>query len=99
MSTTAPQTPARAPAEPHPRIAAGFRLQWEPAQNAHVLLYPEGMVQLNDTAAAILAFCDGKRSVIGVIAALENEYEAEDLREDVVAFLLEAVDHGWVRYG
>jgi coenzyme PQQ biosynthesis protein PqqD len=24
-----------------------FRLQWEPAQNAHVLLYPEGMVKLN----------------------------------------------------
>lgn len=82
-----------------PGIALGYRLQWEEVQQCHVLLYPEGMVQLNDTAAAILSFCDGKRSVIGVIAALENEYEAEDLREDVVAFLLEAVDRGWVRYG
>jgi pyrroloquinoline quinone biosynthesis protein D len=56
------------------------------------------MVQLNDTAAAILGFCDGERSVLRVIADLENEYEAEGLREDVVAFLLEAVDRGWVRY-
>ena len=30
-----------------PLIGRGFRLQWEPAQNAHVLLYPEGMVKLN----------------------------------------------------
>jgi pyrroloquinoline quinone biosynthesis protein D len=28
-------------------ISKLFRLQWEPAQNAHVLLYPEGMVRLN----------------------------------------------------
>ena len=27
--------------------ARGFRLQWEPAQDCHVLLYPEGMVKLN----------------------------------------------------
>jgi pyrroloquinoline quinone biosynthesis protein D len=31
-----------------------FRLQWEPAQNAHVLLYPEGMVKLNQSAGEIL---------------------------------------------
>ncbi len=30
-----------------PRVGAGFRLQWEPAQDCHVLLYPEGMVKLN----------------------------------------------------
>ena len=81
-----------------PGIALGSRLQWEPVQECHVLLYPEGMVQLNETAAAILGFCDGKRSVIGVIADLENEYEADDLREDVLTFLHEAVERGWVRY-
>ena len=39
-----------------PAIARGFRLQWEPAQNAHVLLYPEGMVKLNGSAGEILKF-------------------------------------------
>lgn len=82
-----------------PALVPGYRFQWEPVQECHVLLYPEGMVQLNDTAAAILALCDGERSVLRVIADLENEYEAEDLREDVVSFLHEAVDRGWVRYG
>lgn len=82
-----------------PTLAPGYRFQWEPVQERHVLLYPEGMVQLNETAAAILTFCDGTRSVLGVIADLENEYEAEGLREDVVSFLHEAVDRGWVCYG
>ena len=28
------------------KLAKLFRLQWEPAQKAHVLLYPEGMVKI-----------------------------------------------------
>ena len=43
------------------RSARGFRLQWEPAQKAHVLLYPEGMVKLNGSAGEILKRCDGER--------------------------------------
>ena len=81
-----------------PHLSRRLRLQYEAAQTRWVLLYPEGMVQLNETAAAILGFCDGQRSVIGVIADLENEYEADDLREDVLTFLHEAVERGWVRY-
>ena len=41
------------PADARPAIAAGMRLQWESAQEAHVLLYPEGMVKLNGSAGAI----------------------------------------------
>ncbi|MBJ6611336.1 MAG: pyrroloquinoline quinone biosynthesis peptide chaperone PqqD [Candidatus Thiothrix moscowensis] len=81
-----------------PALAPGYRFQWEPVQSCHVLLYPEGMVQLNETAAAILSFCDGQRNVLRVIADLENEYAAEGLREDVLSFLAEAVERGWVRY-
>ena len=33
-------------ADAKPALGRGFRLQWEPAQKAHVLLYPEGMVKL-----------------------------------------------------
>jgi pyrroloquinoline quinone biosynthesis protein D len=40
-----------------PAIGRGFRLQWEPAQQAHVLLYPEGMVKLNGSAGEILKRC------------------------------------------
>ncbi len=34
-----------------PSIRPGIRLQWEAVQNAYVLLYPEGMVKLNTSAA------------------------------------------------
>ena len=37
-----------------PRVGSGFRLQWEPAQDCHVLLYPEGMVKLNGSAGEIM---------------------------------------------
>ena len=31
-----------------PRLGNLFRFQWEPAQQCHVLLYPEGMVKRNN---------------------------------------------------
>lgn len=78
------------------RIAPGFRLQWEEAQQAHVLLYPEGMVQLNDSSAAILNYCDGSRDADGVIAALEQDYPGVDLADDVRSFLAAALERGWL---
>ena len=36
------------------KIGPQFRLQWEEAQQMYVLLYPEGMVQLSDTAADVV---------------------------------------------
>lgn len=82
-----------------PRLAAGYRFQWEEAQQNHVLLYPEGMVQLSDTAAAVLSLCDGKRTVEAIVAELEEDYETDGLGEDVTQFLTEAEAQGWVKYG
>ena len=36
-----------------PAWRPGYRFQYEPAQKGHVLLYPEGMIKLNDSAALI----------------------------------------------
>lgn len=82
-----------------PRLAAGYRFQWEEAQQNHVLLYPEGMVQLSDTAAAVLSLCDGKRTVERVVFELEEDYEIDGLGEDVTQFLDEAEAQGWIKYG
>lgn len=80
-----------------PTLAPGFRLQWESAQNAHVLLYPEGMVKLNLSAAAILQRCDGERSLPALIAELERQFNASNLAGEVNDFLDHAVRSGWVR--
>jgi|SRR5579883_1441317 len=79
-----------------PAIGPGFRLQWEPAQEAHVLLYPEGMVKLNRSAAAILTRCDGARTIADVVADLERTYAATGLTPDVCAFIALAVERGWL---
>jgi pyrroloquinoline quinone biosynthesis protein D len=79
-----------------PAIAHGFRLQWESAQEAHVLLYPEGMIKLNSSAAAIMTRCDGVRTVTDIVADIERTYELTGLSGDVAAFLALAVERNWL---
>jgi pyrroloquinoline quinone biosynthesis protein D len=85
------ESPAR------PAMAAMFRLQFEPAQDSWVLLYPEGMVRLNTPAAEILRRCDGHRSVDEIVAELEAAFSRGDLHGDVLAFLAQARERGWVQ--
>lgn len=79
-----------------PRVARGFRLQWEAAQDCHVLLYPEGMVKLNRSAGEILTRCTGTASVAEIVADLETAFGATGLRPDVEAFLDMARQQRWV---
>ncbi|MBC5784758.1 pyrroloquinoline quinone biosynthesis peptide chaperone PqqD [Ramlibacter sp. USB13] len=79
-----------------PRIAPGFRLQWEEVQQAHVLLYPEGMVKLNQSAGEILKRCDGTRDVPAIVAELEGAFHAQGLAPEVQAFLDIALKQRWV---
>jgi pyrroloquinoline quinone biosynthesis protein D len=79
-----------------PSISHGFRMQWEPAQEAHVLLYPEGMVKLNNSAAAIMSRCDGVRTVSDIVADIEKTYGLTGLSDDVAAFVALAVEKNWL---
>lgn len=79
-----------------PVVGRGFRLQWEPAQEAHVLLYPEGMVKLNNSAAAIMSRCDGVRTVADIVTDIERTYGVTGLAGDVGAFVGMARDNGWL---
>lgn len=83
-------------ADARPIVGKGFRLQWEPAQNAHVLLYPEGMVRLNTSAGEILRRCDGERTVAEIVADLERTFDATGLAADVTAFVALAVERKWL---
>lgn len=81
-----------------PRINRLFRFQWEPAQQAHVLLYPEGMVKLNQSAGEILKRCDGIKSVAEIVADLEAAFNASNLAADVDAFLIMADAQNWITW-
>jgi pyrroloquinoline quinone biosynthesis protein D len=80
-----------------PAIERGFRLQWEAAQNAHVLLYPEGMIKLNTSAGEILKRCDGVASVAEITADLERAFAATNLAADVLRFVTMAMEKKWLR--
>jgi len=75
-----------------PAINRLFRFQWEPASHCHVLLYPEGMVRLNESAGAILNHVDGDRTIAQIIDQLKAEFPeaGEDLVQDVIDFFTEA---------
>ena len=79
-----------------PRIGAGFRLQWEPVQDCHVLLYPEGMVKLNPSAGEIMKRCDGQRNVAAIVADLEAAFSTSALEADVLAFVQMAGQQRWL---
>lgn len=81
-----------------PRVGAGFRLQWEAAQDCHVLLYPEGMVKLNRSAGEIMARCDGERDVGAIVADLEHAFGATGLQADVLAFVAMAGRQRWLAW-
>ena len=80
------------------RIGHGFRLQWEPAQSCFVLLYPEGMVKLNQSAGEIMKRCDGQRDVAAIVADLEIAFSASGLEPDVLAFVDLAHRQRWLEW-
>ena len=73
-------------AESVPSLWRLARLQFDPVRNQKVLLYPEGVVLLNDTGAAILDLCDGCRSIGDIAAILGDRFQC-DVKADVIEYL------------
>jgi pyrroloquinoline quinone biosynthesis protein D len=73
------------------------RLQWEEAQQKYVILYPEGMVELNQSSAEILKCCDGNRNLSQIVSELEQIFNTSGLTNDVTAFLEIALNNGWIQ--
>ena len=73
------------------------RLQWEEAQQKHVILYPEGMVELNQSSAEILKLCDGSRNLAQIVSELELKFATSGLINDITAFLEVALKNGWIQ--
>ena len=72
------------------------RLQWEEAQQKNVILYPEGMVELNQSSAEILKLCDGTRTLAQIVSDLETAFSTSELTNDITAFLEVALQNGWI---
>jgi len=78
-------------------IVPTFRVQWEEVQNCYVVLYPEGMVKLSQSAGEIMKRIDGEQSVIDIIDDISNAFDGADVKEDVMKFLEVVYGNGWIR--
>ena len=79
------------------KLARGHRIQYETVQGCDVLLYPEGVVQLSESAAMILKTVDGQRTATDIAATLMAQFpEAGDISGDVRSFLEVAHARGWI---
>lgn len=82
-----------------PTFRRGYRMQWEAAQDSHVVLYPEGMATLNETASAILELVDGKQDIAAIVATLDERFpEAGGVGADVKEFLQSAYEQKWIQF-
>ena len=66
-----------------PRLVTGARLRYDEVREEHLLLIPEGVVRLNQTAAEVLELCDGERSLDEIVDTLSERYDGSDLNDDV----------------
>lgn len=80
-----------------PTWRQGYRFQFEPAQNAFVILYPEGMIKLNDSAGAIGQHIDGQRTVAAIVALLKQQFgDIAEIEQDVVDYMRVAQQQFWI---
>ena len=101
-SPLSPVLPASAGAESmqalptFPKLSRGYRMQYEQVQSAWVLLYPEGMVKLNDSSAEILRRCNGERSIEAMVADLQILFNVKGIAPQVRELLQEGMRRGWI---
>jgi coenzyme PQQ biosynthesis protein PqqD len=72
------------------------RLDFDSVRGQRVLLYPEGAILLNDTAAEILELCNGSRTVDEIASSLGDKYNA-DVKDDVMQYLSRLAERELVR--
>jgi pyrroloquinoline quinone biosynthesis protein D len=56
-----------------PVLARHARYRWDALRGQHQLVFPEGILVLNETGAAVVRLCDG-RSTAELLAALEAQF-------------------------
>ncbi|SDX71397.1 pyrroloquinoline quinone biosynthesis protein D [Amycolatopsis xylanica] len=57
-----------------PRLRRGVRLTYDKVRSTHVLLFPEGVLVPNPTAAAVLELCDGEATISVITQRLGKKY-------------------------
>ena len=78
-----------------PVLAPHARYRWDKVRNEHQLLFPEGMIVLNEPGKAIVELCDG-RSLDEMVTALKEKFPGAEPEDDVREFLGRLAERGLV---
>ncbi|GLX49374.1 hypothetical protein Shyhy01_23240 [Streptomyces hygroscopicus subsp. hygroscopicus] len=81
-----------------PRLARHARLGFDRTRQRRILLHPEAVVVLNDSGAAVLDLCDGRRTVTEIVSELSGRYQRVPDAE-VRLFLSRLVARRYVELG
>lgn len=76
-----------------PRLRRGVRAAPDPLSGETVLLFPEGVLVMNETAAAVVRTCDGNHSVTEVMQSVAEVYDNVAV-EDVMSLLQDLIAQG-----
>jgi pyrroloquinoline quinone biosynthesis protein E len=79
-----------------PVLARHARYRWDERRQQHQLVYPEGVLVLNETGAAIVRLCDG-RSFAELVDALGHVFSGGAITMDLEAFLERLAKKGLIR--
>lgn len=77
-----------------PLLARHVRLRYDETRGCHLLLAPERLLTPSETAIAVLALCDGRRSVgdIADLLAAEFDAPATAILDDILPMLQDLAD-------
>ena len=80
-----------------PTWRQGYRFQFEPAQNGFVILYPEGMIKLNESASIIGQHIDGQASIADIIKKVKAMFgDIPEIEQDIIEYMLVAQREHWI---
>ena len=79
-----------------PLLVRHARYRWDALRGQHQLVFPEGILVLNESGAAIVRLCDG-RSLTELVAVLNEQFPTGHPGEDVPAFLHRLAQKGLLR--
>jgi pyrroloquinoline quinone biosynthesis protein D len=69
-----------------PRLGKGVKTAYDQTRGSHVVLFPEGVLVLNETAAAVVGMCDGRTTLAQMTEKLAEDFDG--VRVEDVAELL-----------
>lgn len=76
-----------------PQLRRGVRAGTDPLSGETVLLFPEGVLIMNETAAAVVRQCDGCHTVADVLQSIGEVYDDVTV-EDVLSLLQDLIAQG-----